>query len=160
MGAERPPIQFAHCMKQVNKSVLLWHSAEHMFQVVTAVEDYPLFLPWCERVDIMEQAETGMTARIHLAFAGVRSAFTTRNAHDIGRSVDLALVDGPFSVLNGRWDFLPISGGGEGECCRVTFALHYAFVNRALEAAINPVFERIASGLVDAFVQRADARFG
>jgi len=147
-------------MKQVNKSVLLWHSAERMFQVVTAVEDYPLFLPWCESVDIIERTDAGMTARIHLGFAGVRSAFTTRNAHDACRSVELALVDGPFSALHGRWDFSPISGGGEGDCCRVTFALQYEFVNRALEAAINPVFERIAAGLVDAFVQRADARFG
>ena len=34
-------------MSQVEKTVLVNHSAEHMYKLVDAVEDYPKFLPWC-----------------------------------------------------------------------------------------------------------------
>src|ERR1041384_3950738 len=102
-------------MKRVHKSVLLWYSPREMYDLVTAVEQYPQFLPWCERVEVLEREGDAMTARLHLAYAGVRQAFTTRNQHVPGRSVRLQLVDGPFSSLEGVWEFEPIGrGGGDG----------------------------------------------
>ena len=41
-------------MKHVKKSVLLWYSPHEIYQLVTDVEDYPEFLPWCERVEVLE----------------------------------------------------------------------------------------------------------
>jgi ribosome-associated toxin RatA of RatAB toxin-antitoxin module len=34
-------------MKHVKKSVLLWYSPREMYDLVIAIEDYPVFLPWC-----------------------------------------------------------------------------------------------------------------
>ncbi|MEO6747480.1 MAG: SRPBCC family protein, partial [Caldimonas sp.] len=48
-------------MKHVKKSVLLWYSAHEMYALVTAVEDYPRFLPWCEKVDILQRDDAGLT---------------------------------------------------------------------------------------------------
>jgi ribosome-associated toxin RatA of RatAB toxin-antitoxin module len=42
-----------------------------------------------------------VTARLHLAYAGVRHAFTTRNRNEAGERVRMELVDGPFSQLDG-----------------------------------------------------------
>ena len=39
---------------------------------------------------------------------GVRHAFTTRNEHVPDESVHVALVDGPFSLLDGMWRFVPL----------------------------------------------------
>jgi ribosome-associated toxin RatA of RatAB toxin-antitoxin module len=149
-------------MKHVKKSVLLWYSAQEMYALVTAVEDYPRFLPWCEKVDILHREEGGLTARLHLAYAGVRHAFTTRNAHTPGRAVHIGLVDGPFSLLDGTWQFLPLQQPSEGEskACKIEFELRYAFSNGALEALISPVFDRIANTFVDAFVKRAEQVYG
>jgi len=41
-------------MADVNKTVLIGHSAERMFSLVTDVASYPDFLPWCGGVDIYE----------------------------------------------------------------------------------------------------------
>jgi ribosome-associated toxin RatA of RatAB toxin-antitoxin module len=38
-------------MKQVKKSVLLWYTPREMYELVTAVERYPEFLPWCNKVE-------------------------------------------------------------------------------------------------------------
>jgi ribosome-associated toxin RatA of RatAB toxin-antitoxin module len=129
-----------------------------MYGLVTAVEQYPGFLPWCERADVVEQHADGMTARLHLHYAGLRHAFTTRNGHEVDSAVTMALVDGPFSVLDGTWRFLPI--GAAASACRVEFDLRYAFSSRALEVVLSPVFDRVANTFVDSFVQRAEQVYG
>ncbi|MEO6032207.1 MAG: type II toxin-antitoxin system RatA family toxin [Burkholderiaceae bacterium] len=149
-------------MKHVKKSVLLWYSPHEMYALVTAVEDYPQFLPWCERTEVLERRTDGLTARLHLAYHGLRHAFTTRNVHTPDRSVVLSLVDGPFSRLDGHWEFqaLPAGQDEQAKACRIEFDLTYAFSSKALQALISPVFDRIADTFVDSFVKRAEQVYG
>lgn len=150
-------------MKQVKKSVLLWHTPREMYELVTQVERYPEFLPWCNKVEVLAREGDTVTARLHLAYAGVRHAFTTRNRNEDGRSVRMELVDGPFSHLDGVWQFQPLSkpgATGEATACKIAFELSYAFTSGALEAVVSPVFDRIANTFVDSFVQRAESLHG
>lgn len=148
-------------MKHVRKSVLLWYSPHEMYRLVTAVEDYPRFLPWCDRAEVLESRADGVTARLGLHFAGVRHAFTTRNDHVADAEVRMALVDGPFSVLDGLWRFVPLARpGSEALACKVEFDLRYAFSSTALEAVLSPVFGKVAATFVDAFVERAEQVYG
>lgn len=158
-------------MKQVHKSVLLWYSPREMYSLVTAVQDYPKFLPWCDRAEVLEVHDDGVTARLHIAIAGVRQAFTTRNVHVDGSQIQMKLVDGPFSQLEGNWLFKPLQTPGQGAsadgappvqptACKVEFSLAYAFSNRPLELVVSPVFDRIANTFVDAFVKRAEQVYG
>jgi ribosome-associated toxin RatA of RatAB toxin-antitoxin module len=146
-------------MKTIHKSVLIWYSAEEMFQLVTDVERYPEFLPWCDRASVSDVSETGMKAQIGIAFGGVHQTFTTRNEHVPGREVRIHLVDGPFSRLDGDWKFTPL--GGEGQhACKVELEMSYGFDHAALATLVGPIFDKIAGSLVDAFVKRAEAVYG
>lgn len=148
-------------MKHVKKTVLVWYTPREMFELVTGVEQYPRFLPWCERSEVLERHDGGMTARLALHYMGVRHAFTTRNQHAPGESVVVSLVDGPFSLLDGTWLFLPLGRpGSEAQACKIDFDLRYAFSSKALETVVSPVFDRIANTFVDSFVQRAEAVYG
>lgn len=151
-------------MKPVKKSVLLWYSPREMYDLVIDVDHYPEFLPWCVKTEILERREDGLTARLELAFAGVRSHFTTRNSHEDERRVRVELVDGPFTHLDGDWEFKPLSRPGAApgtvSACKINFELRYAFSNAAFEAVLSPVFDRVAETLVDRFVERAEAVYG
>ena len=152
-------------MKHVKKSVLLWYTPDEIYELVVDVEKYPAFLPWCERVEVLGRDGQGSTARLHLAYSGIRHAFTTKNVLVPDESVHISLVDGPFSLLDGLWRFvaLPLpSGPGsqDSAACKIEFEMRYAFSNGVLEAAISPVFDRIANTLVDAFVRRAEQVHG
>ena len=152
-------------MKHVKKSVLLWHTPHEIYQLVIDVERYPEFLPWCERVEVLSRDEQGPTARLHLAYSGIRHAFTTRNVQVADESVHITLVDGPFSLLDGTWRFVPLplpadAGGVDSVACKIEFELRYEFSNALLEAAISPVFDRIADTFVDSFVRRAEQFHG
>ncbi len=148
-------------MKHVKRSVLLWYSPREMYDLVTAIGTYPQFLPWCDRAEVVQHHEDGVTARVGLAYAGVRHAFTTRNTHAVAEQVVMRLVDGPFSSLDGVWAFRPIAAPGiERPACRVELDLRYAFSSRALELVVSPVFDRVANTLVDSFVTRAEQVYG
>jgi ribosome-associated toxin RatA of RatAB toxin-antitoxin module len=149
-------------MKHVNKSVLLWYSPHEMYTLVTGVAAYPEFLPWCERAEVLAEHATGVTARLHLSYLGVRQAFTTNNEHIADERVVLTLVDGPFSTLDGTWRFMPVPAGegGAAKACKIEFDLRYSFANGALDALISPVFDRIANTFVDSFVKRAEQVYG
>ncbi|MDB5730455.1 MAG: cyclase [Variovorax sp.] len=152
-------------MKTVHKSVLIWYSAEEMYALVTDVAKYPEFLPWCDRSRVIEQDAAGMTAEVGLALGGIHQSFTTRNTQVPGREVRLQLVDGPFSQLDGVWTFTPLgadagSTQGAERACRVNLDLSYGFDNFALSALVGPVFDKIASTLVEAFVKRAEQVYG
>jgi ribosome-associated toxin RatA of RatAB toxin-antitoxin module len=146
-------------MKTVHKSVLIWYSAVEMFALVTDVASYPQFLPWCNQSVVLAQDKQGMTAKVGLSMAGLSQSFTTRNTHVKDRKVSLKLVDGPFSKLDGQWDFTPV-GKASDRACKVTFSLNYDFDNAALAALVGPVFDKIAGSLVDAFVKRAGQVYG
>ena len=150
-----PGPQFS--MKNIQKSVLIWYSAEEMFALVTDVARYPEFLPWCDRAAVLAREPDGMKAEIGMAFAGIHQTFTTRNQHVAGREVRMKLVDGPFSNLDGCWKFQPLGGQ---RACKVSLELHYAFKSTALAAVVGPVFDKIAGNLVDAFVKRAEQVYG
>jgi ribosome-associated toxin RatA of RatAB toxin-antitoxin module len=148
-------------MKHVKKSVLLWYSAAEMYALVTAVQQYPRFLPWCNRADVLKTHDDGVTARLGLAYMGVHHTFTTRNVHVPDTAVTVHLVDGPFSLLDGTWLFKPLGrADSTPQACRIEFDLRYAFSSKALEVVVSPVFDKIAATFVESFVRRAEAVYG
>ena len=146
-------------MKTVSKSVLIWYSPEEMFSLVTGVDLYPQFLPWCDRAQVLERDGSSMLAEIGIALSGLRQSFVTRNTLEPGRRVQMRLVKGPFSRLDGDWQFHAV-GDGSQRASRVELKLHYGFSNKVLAGLVGPVFDRIAATMVDAFVKRAQQVYG
>ena len=146
-------------MKTVSKSVLIWYSPQEMYVLVTDIDQYPQFLPWCDCARVIETDAAGMTAEIGIAFSGIRQTFTTRNEHIEGQRVLIDLVNGPFSKLEGEWNFLPL-GDGTQRACKVELTLNYGFDNATLGRLVGPVFDKIARSMVDAFVKRAGQVYG
>lgn len=139
-------------MARVEKSVLVAHPPERMFELVDRVEDYPIFLPWCGGTELKLRDEGHTVATIHIAYMGIRQSFTTENQKVRPRTMRIKLQEGPFAELEGDWQFLPL---GE-DACKVEFRLHYVFSSRILESLLTPVFSHITNTFVDAFVRRAD----
>lgn len=146
-------------MKTVTKSVLIWYSPAEMYRLVTDVDQYSKFLPWCEKARVVSSDETGMLAEITISLAGIRQTFTTRNQHVPDRQVSIRLVNGPFSRLDGEWNFVPVGAGAE-RACRVELTLNYGFDNAMLGKLVGPVFDKIADNMVEAFIKRAKQVYG
>jgi ribosome-associated toxin RatA of RatAB toxin-antitoxin module len=139
-------------MASVEKTVLVPHSAEQMFDLVDGVEDYPKFLPWCGGASVNELDAGTVHATVHIDYHHIRQSFTTENVRTPPHQIDITLQHGPFKQLDGCWRFIPLSPSA----CKIEFRLHYEFSSKLLEKMVGPVFNYIANNFVDAFIHRAE----
>ncbi len=138
--------------KQIERSALVWHSAQEMFDLVNDVGSYPEFLPWCASAQIHDQSAEQLTASLEVAKGGVRQSFTTRNWLEHPRRIGIELVDGPFTRLGGEWIFQPL----DERACKVMLSLEFALQGRVARLAFGNVFSQAANSMVDAFCRRAE----
>ena len=138
-------------MRELTRSALVARPPQVLYQLVADVQDYPLFVPGCTASEVLERGPDHMVARLAVRRGALTAQFTTRNTLVPGRSVHMHLVEGPFRVLDGQWDFEPVDAQG----CRIEFRLRFEFSNRLKAALFEPLFEQTAASLVTAFVNRA-----
>jgi ribosome-associated toxin RatA of RatAB toxin-antitoxin module len=143
-------------VESVDRSALVSYTPREMFELVSDIEAYPRFLPWCQSTRILSRDVDEVRASIEFAVGGVSRSFTTRNRHQVNKMIEMHLVDGPFSRLDGFWRFDPL--GEEGS--KIALFLEYDFSNRMLGMVVGPIFGQIANTLVDAFQQRAVEIYG
>lgn len=143
-------------MPEIRRSALVPHTALQMFDLVADVERYPEFLPWCARAEVLAREGEHVVARLVLAHSRARTEFTTRNRLVTGEFLEMRLVDGPFTMLEGRWDFRPIADAGS----RVELVMRFETRSSLAGLLLGPTFESICNQLVDAFGRRARAIYG
>lgn len=143
-------------MPLVRKSALLPYASLNMFELVSDIESYPQFLPWCAGARVLRREGNQVDASIAVDFRGLRLSFASRNTERPPQAIDLALLEGPFRRLAGGWQFLSL----DPQACKVEFTLDYALNVGVLNAALTPVFDYIAGSMINAFVLRADQIHG
>lgn len=141
-------------MTVVKKSRVVSFSCEQMFNLVNDVENYAEFLPYCSESIVHHRDEDEVQATLVIAAAGMSKSFTTRNRLQINKMIEIRLVDGPFSHLEGFWRFDEEEGG-----CRVSFDLEFEFAGRMFSMLLGPVFEQVTDKMVDAFCDRAEVQY-
>ena len=142
-------------MKKVEKNVLVLHSAEQMFELVDRVEDYPEFLPWYSKTEIIERNGNELKARLFMDYMRVQQSFAPHNHNIPGKEIRKDLLEGPFKTLRGTWKFIDLGG----DMCKIEFKLEYDFSSALLSAVISPVFSHLTGTLVDACIKEADRRY-
>ena len=127
-----------------------------MFELVNDIENYPQFLPWCKSATLLAREGTQIKASIVMGGSGLHKSFTTLNVSKPNEWIEMRLVEGPFSHLQGYWNFHALGAKG----CKISLNLEFEISNRLLRLSLEPVFTQIANNLVDAFVQRAHECYG
>ncbi|MHB2040064.1 MAG: type II toxin-antitoxin system RatA family toxin [Acidiferrobacteraceae bacterium] len=138
-------------MTVINRSALVPYPAHDMFVLVADIERYPEFLPWCSGARVLSRTDDTVTAAIDIAYKGLHRSFTTRNRLVLDERMEMHLVDGPFSRLEGCWSFLAL----DSVSSKISLDLEFEFANRLLRLAVGPIFGTIANSLVDGFRARA-----
>ena len=143
-------------MHIVKRSALVPYSAGKMYELVADIERYPEFLKWCSSAVITENRNSEVVASITVNFRGLRKSFSTSNRMQPGESIEMSLVEGPFSHLKGIWLFVPL----EDNASKIELDMSFGFDSAIVDKLVGPVFSYIANHQVDAFHQRANQLYG
>jgi coenzyme Q-binding protein COQ10 len=137
------------------------HTPQQMFDLVAEVDAYPEFVPLCEELRVRRRVQSGegietLVAEMSVGYKAISERFTTRVTLDRPRlRILVEYVNGPFSYLENRWNFLPAQGGSD-----VEFYITYEFKSRALGLLMGAVFDRAFRKFAEAFEERADLVYG
>lgn len=143
-------------MTYISKTALVPYSAADMYAIVADVESYPDFLSWCSSATIHSIENDTVIASIEIGYRGINKSFRTKNVNVANKKMTMSLLEGPFSKLEGVWQFDAIEDLGS----KITMNLDFEFSNPILAATISPVFETIANSLVNDFTERAQQKLG
>jgi ribosome-associated toxin RatA of RatAB toxin-antitoxin module len=141
-------------MREMTRTSLVARLPQVVYRLVDDIERYPEFLPGCTAAQVLQRSEQEVVARLAVRRGPLRTEFTTRNRLDPDRSIHMQLVEGPFKMLEGSWDFSPVASNG----CRIDFRLRFQFSNVLKSALFEPLFEEAQSEIVRAFVARAQSQ--
>lgn len=139
-------------MPNINKSKVVSYPQNQMYELVNDVESYSEFVPFCSESRIDSCTHEEIRATLSFARGGFSKSFTTLNRLQPHRMIEIQLINGPFRQLEGFWRFEPL----EGDRCRVSLDLEFEFASRWLALMFGPLFNQVATLLVDAFCERAD----
>lgn len=143
-------------MATIKKSALILYSAAEMYALVSDIEAYPEFLPWCRSTQVLSRSEDEVRAVIEMVKGRVHKSFSTINRMQHHKMIDIRLLEGPFRRLEGYWRFDPL----RADASKVSLDMEFEFASPLLRMAVEPVFKQIANSLVDAFCKRAVDLYG
>lgn len=141
-------------MKTIKKSHIVPFSAQQMYELVDNINDYQNFIPWCSQSEEHQRDQNSVTATLSLAYQGMQKSFTTKNTLHPHKLIELGLVDGPFSHLEGFWRFQEVDEG-----CKIDFELNYNISNKLLSMFIGPIFENAANSMLGIFCEQAAKKY-
>ena len=142
-------------MPVVEKSAVVRHSCQKMFDLVNDFKQYPEFLQGCRAARVLEQGDNFIIGEITLGKGGITQTIATRNQLTAPSRIDLSLVKGPFRTFSGFWTFTP-----ENEGCRIHLHIDFTFGNMLLGMAFGQLFSQAAQQQVISFTKRADQLYG
>lgn len=139
-------------MPVILRSALVEHSASCMFALVNDVAAYPRRFDWCRQALVMESSEARLLARLDLGIGGFYTWFTTENVLTPPHHIEMALRDGPFRHLLGRWEFHAL----DESACKVSLRLDFEPQSKLLTPALMLGMQNLSDRMVDDFVREAE----
>ena len=141
---------------KIDRSEYVPYSPSQMFDLVNDIEAYPKFLEWCATAKVENRFDRGLEATIGIGFKGVNKSFTTRNRLDRPHRIDMELLDGPFSHLEGAWIFSGTTGVGS----EVRLVLNFQVTRSPFSKVFALLFEELVCSQIKAFSARARELYG
>ena len=138
-------------MSVINRSCFVNIPPKIIFDLISSIDDYKNFLPWCSYSKILKQIDNVVFGRIDIDYMKVKTSFITKNVSLNESKIEFTLVEGPFKFLHGYWEIIQLNESG----CKVNFIITYKFVNIFFEKVINPVFNIICNNIIDSFIKEA-----
>jgi len=139
-------------MPQIERSALVEHPAEQVFDLVNDVAAYPQRFDWCAGAEVLESSAERMLARLDLGIGAVHIWFTTENRLHRPERIEMDLHDGPFRRLIGTWRFQPLAE----TACKVSLTLDFEPNTRLLLPVLSLGLRKLADQMMNDFVRMAD----
>ena len=137
-------------MLKIEKKVHSNSSAENLYGLVSDVESYSEFIPWCERSIIERRVHDYFFAKLNMKYLLFSGSFVSKvTLYDYERRINALGVKGSFRYLEANWVFDEYDDG-----TLVSVNLELDLNNIILEKAIDSASGILIKETISSFEKR------
>ena len=134
------------------ESRIINHTPVNLFNLVSDVNKYPEFLPWCKGARVKNIRENVFEADLIIGFKIYKEIYSSRiYLDDTNNKIYVEYKDGPFEYLENSWVFNKNNKG-----CKVEFMVDFKFKSIFLQTIMETLFSEAVRRMVKAFENRAN----
>ncbi|XP_041977629.1 coenzyme Q-binding protein COQ10, mitochondrial [Aricia agestis] len=144
-----------HCGRQ-----LVGFTMDQMFEVVSDVESYYKFVPWCKQSLVLQKSPEKLKAKLIVGFPPINESYTSHVTLVKPLLVKAECKDGKlFHHLLTLWRFSP-GLKKEPKSCVVDFQITFEFKSTFHSQLSNLFFDQVARQMENAFIKEVERRNG
>lgn len=132
------------------------YKPEQLFDLVTAVDKYPEFLPWCVASRITKREGDVFYADLIIGYKMVREKFGSRVTALRPDHIHVEYLSGPMKYLSNHWRFIDNKNG----TTTIDFFVDFEFKNPVFQKLMGLFFNETVRRMVGAFEERANELYG
>ena len=134
------------------ESRIINHTPVNLFNLVSDVNKYPEFLPWCKGARVKNIRDNVFEADLIIGFKIYKEIYSSRiYLDDTNNKIYVEYKDGPFEYLENSWFFKNNNNG-----CKVEFMVDFKFKSIFLQTIMETLFSEAVRRMVKAFENRAN----
>lgn len=135
-------------------------SIDQMYEVVSDVENYYKFVPWCKYSNVYSKKPGFLKADLVIGFSPLNESYTSMVTLNKPTSITSECVDGKlFNYLLTLWKFRP-GLKDVPQSCVIDFTVTFEFKSLLHTQISLLFFDQLVKQMEEAFIHEAQNRFG
>ncbi|MCP5369535.1 MAG: type II toxin-antitoxin system RatA family toxin [Rickettsiaceae bacterium] len=121
-------------------------------KIILDIEDYPLFLPWCEQATILSSNRDEIIAKLRINFKNFLEEYISKvkvTENDRHILIKSEAISGPFQKLTSIWTLKQTDQG-----TKLHFSIDFQLKSKILDIVVGMVFYTTTQEMVTAFEKR------